>query len=78
MKDRTISSVLIAKFEHHLTLDERVPAAIEKYLRDIRNFVAWLDNRPLDKTAAAGWKDHLRSSGLCPETVNSKLSVSRK
>lgn len=78
MKDRTISNALIAKFEHHLILDERVPATIEKYLRDIRSFASWLDTGPLDKTAAAGWKEHLRSSGLCPETVNSKLSALNK
>ena len=77
MKDCTISSALITQFEYHLTLDERVSATIEKCLRDIRSFAAWLDDRPLDKTAA-GWKEHLRSSGLCPETVNSKLSALNK
>ena len=78
MKHNTISNTLLAKFKHYLTLDERVPATIEKYLRDVRSFAAWLDARPLDKTAAAGWKEHLRSSGLCPETVNSKLSALNK
>lgn len=78
MEYNTISNTMLAKFEHHLILDERVPATIEKYLRDIQSFAVWLGTRPLDKTAAAGWKEHLRSSGLCPETVNSKLSALNK
>ena len=78
MEYRTILTTQITKFKRHLQSDERVPATIEKYLRDIRSFAAWLDARPLDKTAAAGWKEHLRSSGLCPETVNSKLSALNK
>lgn len=78
MEYRTISTTQITEFKRHLQLDERVPATIKKYLRDIQSFAAWLDARPLDKTAAAGWKEHLRSSGLCPETVNSKLSALNK
>ena len=78
MEYRTVLTTQITKFKRHLQSDERVPATIEKYLRDIRSFAAWLDARPLDKTAAAGWKEHLRSSGLCPETVNSKLSALNK
>ena len=78
MEYRTVLTSQITKFKRHLQSDERVPATIEKYLRDIRSFAAWLDARPLDKTAAAGWKEHLRSSGLCPETVNSKLSALNK
>lgn len=78
MEYRTILTTQITKFKRHLQSDERVPATIEKYLRDIRSFAAWLDARPLDKAAAAGWKEHLRSSGLCPETVNSKLSALNK
>ena len=78
MEYRTISATQITEFKRHLQSDERVPATIEKYLRDIRGLAAWLDTRPLDKAAAAGWKEHLRSSGLCPETVNSKLSALNK
>ena len=74
MKDCTISSALITQFEYHLTLDERVSATIEKCLRDIRSFAAWLDDRPLDKTAA-GWKEHLLHSGYAVVTINSMLSA---
>ena len=78
MKRQTISSTQIAAFGQYLRAEERVPATIEKYLRDIRSFASWLDRRTLGKEAAAGWKEHLRSADLCPETVNSKLSALNK
>ena len=30
--------------------------------------MAWLGARPLGKDAAAGWKEYLRASQLCPES----------
>lgn len=78
MGAQCISNAQIDAFRKHLQLEERVPATIEKYLRDIRGFAAWLGCRPVKKEAAAGWKEHLRSAGLCPETVNSKLSALNK
>lgn len=73
-----IPNAQISAFKRHLQSEERVPATIRKYLRDIRSFVAWLGARPLGKDAAAGWKEYLRASQLCPETVNSKLSALNK
>ena len=32
-------------FEKHLRENEKSPATIEKYLRDIRAFLSWLDGR---------------------------------
>ena len=78
MNSRTIQTAQIDAFEQHLQLEERVSGTIEKYLRDIRSFTAWLGGSPLGKETAAGWKAHLRSAGLCPETVNSKLSALNK
>ena len=78
MKSDIISSTHIIAFRQNLQLEEREPATIEKYLRDIRGFAAWLGIRPLSKQNVAEWKEHLRSSELCPETVNSKLSALNK
>lgn len=68
----------ITAFKRYLEQEERVPGTIEKYLRDLRSFSAWLGNRSITKETAAGWKAHLCSSALCPETVNSKLSALNK
>ena len=60
-------------FERHLRLEEREPGTIEKYLRDIRAFAVWLEEKPLDKEAAVAWKEHLLASGYAPSTINSML-----
>lgn len=65
----------IAAYSRHLHTEERNAGTIEKYLRDVRAFVRWLDIRPLSKELAAGWKEHLRSQGYAPTTINSMLAA---
>ena len=71
--DKHITEKQITAFERHLRLEEREPATIEKYLRDIRAFAAWLDGKLLDKEVAVGWKEHLLASNYVPSTINSML-----
>ena len=71
--DRHIIGKQLTGFERHLRLEEREPGTIEKYLRDIRAFAAWLEEKPLDKEAAVAWKEHLLASGYAPSTINSML-----
>lgn len=75
MKDCYLTAGRIAAFGQHLRREERAAATIEKYLRNAREFTAWLDGRPVTKEAALGWKDRLLSEGLSPATVNGKLSA---
>ena len=78
MNHNTIKAGQFTAFERYLRSEERVSGTIEKYLRDIRGFSAWLGGRPVDKENCAGWKEHLQTTGLCPETVNTKLSALNK
>ena len=71
--DMHISQAQLTAFERHLRLEEREPGTIEKYLRDIRAFAVWLEEKPLDKEAAVAWKEHLLASGYAPSTINSML-----
>ena len=71
--DRHITGKQLTGFERHLRLEEREPGTIEKYLRDIRGFAVWLEEKPLDKEAAVAWKEHLLASGYAPSTINSML-----
>ena len=71
--DRHIIGKQLTGFERHLRLEEREPGTIEKYLRDIRAFAVWLEEKPLDKEAAVAWKEHLLASGYAPSTINSML-----
>ena len=72
---RQILQSHIADYADFLRREERAPATIEKYLRDVRSFAAWLDGRPVDKQLASEWKTHLLSEGLSPATVNGKVSA---
>lgn len=71
--DKHITGKQITAFEHQLRLEEREPATIEKYLRDIRAFTVWLGGGTLDKEAAVAWKGHLLASSYAPSTINSML-----
>lgn len=70
-----LSNNEIAQYEAYIRDEERAPATMEKYLRDIRAFAAWLEGRPVTKELVVVWKEHLLSQGQAPATVNSKLSA---
>ena len=71
----SIAKETLQNFSLRLQHDGRSPGTIEKYLRDVRAFVAWLDGRTLNRENAAGWRDHLLRSGYAPVTINSMLSA---
>lgn len=75
MKNCILTAAQIARYARALRTEERAPATIEKYLRDVRSFSAWLEGRPVSKELAARWKEGLLGSGLAPATVNAKLSA---
>ena len=75
MNDYPLTASCIAAFGQHLRREERAAATIEKYLRDVREFSAWLDGRPVTKETALDWKRRLLTEGLSPATVNGKLSA---
>ncbi len=63
----------VRSFASHLGAEERSGGTIEKYLREVRAFCAWLNGQPVTKELAAAWKAHLLEQHYAPETVNSKL-----
>ena len=75
MKNCILTAAQIARYARALRTEERAPATIEKYLRDVRSFAAWLEGRPVSKELVARWKEGLLGSGLAPATVNAKLSA---
>lgn len=70
-----IAPEMLEAFERHLIKAERSAGTIEKYLRDVRRFTAWLGVRPVTKEAAAEWKEQLRTGAYQPVTVNAMLSA---
>ena len=76
--ERKIGAGQLAAFRQWLLEEEREPATIEKYLREVRAFAAWLGGAPVTKEGATAWKACLTASGFQPGTVNGKLSALNK
>lgn len=75
MEDFKLTAEQIAAYGRYLKQEERTPATLEKYLRDIRAFALWLDGRPVTKEAVTGWKERLLAERRAPSTVNAALSA---
>ena len=65
----------LTAFRDALRREERAEGTIEKYLRDVRAFLAFLGNDPLCKEAVASWKGELSARGRAPVTINSMLAA---
>lgn len=75
MSSCQITAEQITTYSCWLRREERAPGTREKYLRDIRAFVRWLDGRTLEKELAHAWKENLQAQGYVPATINSMLAA---
>ena len=75
MEKRIITDMRITSFGQFLREEERSTATVEKYLREVRLFAAFLSGGGVTKTAVAQWKAHLLAENYNPATVNGKLSA---
>lgn len=64
----------LLRFKAQLQEEEKSRATIEKYLRDIRSFLAYLGNGPADKAVVIGYKAFL-AERYAPASVNSMLAA---
>ncbi len=71
----TITKETLGKFKAWLISEERESGTIQKYLRDLTTFSAWLGGRGIEKETVAGWKENLLENGYRPVTVNSMLAA---
>ena len=76
--EKRIMEGQLAAFRQWLLEEEREPATIEKYLREVELFATWMEGQPVTKEQVARWKAHLTASGFRPGTVNGKLSALNK
>ena len=65
----------IRAYAHHLHIEEKSCATIEKYLRDVRAFACWLDRREISKELTSEWKAYLVAQGYASTSVNAMLSA---
>lgn len=70
---REITNNLIMKFKEYLISEEKSAATLEKYIRDITAFVAWICGRELNKDLVLEYKQYIVTT-YAPASVNSMLS----
>ena len=70
---KKITDKIIKKFQEYLQDEEKAQATVEKYIRDITAFAAWLGNNELTKAKVLEYKEYLIRNYLAA-SVNSVLS----
>ena len=74
MKKRIINSKLIKKFREHLVLEERSPATVEKYFRDVSAFADYAGEAEITKETAISYKRRLNEKGYAVRSINSMIA----
>lgn len=59
MEQRKITKQMIAEFESELRNDEKSELTVEKYLRDVRRFIAFSSGKQIDKSLVLTYKAEL-------------------
>lgn len=70
---RILDFETIEPYKNHLIEEEKSAATIEKYIRDVSVFCAWVDGREIDKRLALEYKDKLMKQ-YADASVNSVIS----
>lgn len=73
MEGRVIAAKMIAEFEEHLILEERSVATIQKYIRDVKAFMAYAQNSAISKEIVIAYKKYLQKN-YAVRSVNSMLA----
>ena len=74
MKKRIITNQTIKSFEKYLLENEKAPATIDKYMRDIRYFAEYTAEHALDKTLVLDYKGMLEQN-YAIRSANSMLAA---
>lgn len=70
-----ISPDQICEYADWLIQEEHSVATVEKYLRNLRRFAAWLNDRPLCKSVVLAWRNHLQDGGYAPCSINGMIAA---
>lgn len=74
MKGRILTSEAIDCFKKYLREEEKSENTIEKYLRDVRAFAAYLSGAEITKETVIAYKNKLLSENYAVRSVNSILA----
>lgn len=73
MNDRLITASVLERFRMYLIENEKSPATIEKYLRDVRHFSSRVTGQPIIKPTVMEYKAHI-GSAYATASANSMLA----
>lgn len=74
MKGRILTSEAIDCFKKYLREEEKSENTIEKYLRDVRAFITYLNGAEVTKETVVSYKDKLLSENYAARSVNSMVA----
>lgn len=74
MKGRSLTIEAIQNFKKYLREEEKSENTIEKYLRDVRAFSAYLGGEPVTKEAVIAYKGRLLAENYAVRSINSMLA----
>ncbi len=74
MKGRNLTEKMIKEFSCYLKSEEKSENTIEKYLRDVRAFAAYISGAEVTKEAVIAYKNKLLSENYTVRSVNSMLA----
>ena len=74
MKKRIITKEIIEDFQNHLVKEEKSPATVEKYLRDVYSFCEYIKNQTITKENVILYKQRLISDGFAVRSINSMIA----
>ena len=70
---KSITKKALERYRSYLVESEKSAATVEKYLRDLRAFAAWIKGAELCKAAVLSYKEKITAE-YAPASVNSMLS----
>ena len=74
MTERTLTENMILNWQNHLTLQEKSPITIDKYVRDAHAFLSFINQDCVSKENMLMYKQLLIEKGYSHRSVNSKLA----
>ena len=63
MNTRFLTKTILENFSQYLVLEEKSTATVEKYLRDVRAFLAFAGQRNVTKELVVSYKSELIEKG---------------
>lgn len=74
MENRKLTAEKIRQFHDYLLQEEKSKATVEKYLRDVRAFRFFLNEKSVEKEVVLAYKAYLQESGYAVRSINSVLA----